>query len=179
MPAPTKVSRRRTGDSAHAPAASRPITRSLALETDGHTVRRGQHDVLTAVVFMTAISSSPSASVSARIPAFLAVLRLSSVTRLTVPCFVTNRRLSSSNSRDGQTRRDLFSGLERQDVDDVRARARPALGGSIAPLAAYLPAAGEEEEIIVRRGGEYASPRSPPRAGPCRVKPFPPRLCAR
>ena len=49
-------------------------------------------------VFMTAISSSPSLSVSARMPAFLAVLRLESRTLLTVPCFVTNMRLSSSNS---------------------------------------------------------------------------------
>ena len=43
-------------------------------------------------VFMTAMSSSPSLSVSARMPAFLAVLRLASSSRLTVPFFVTKTR---------------------------------------------------------------------------------------
>ena len=57
----------------------------------------------------------------------------------------------------GDARRDLFARLERQDVDDVRAaRGAPSLGDLIALAAMDAARVREEQQIIVRRGGEHA-----------------------
>ncbi len=108
-------------------------------------------------VFITAISSSPSPSVSARMPAFLRRIEACQFQPLDSAVLRDEDEIVLVEFMHGDARRDLLARLEGQDVDQIR-----ALGGAsglrdlIALAAVDLAEVREEEDIVMRGGGKDA-----------------------